>query len=95
MLTLAAGAVLAGCAQFPELDAAVSARAKAADYPSLVPADDILAKRREARLSPEDGAALLERAERLRQRGAILRALPVIDEETRRRISARLSSLGG
>lgn len=87
---------LSACTQFPELDAAVSDRARAADYPSLVPAERIAAKRDSGgRIQEGDGEALLARAERLRQRGRILRGLPVIDEAARLRFAATLNRLGG
>lgn len=87
---------MAACTEFPDLDAAISDRAKASAYPSLVPAEQLIQQRSgPKRLMPSDGDALLARAQRLRARGAILRAQPTIDEETRLRISARLTALGG
>jgi len=87
---------LVACAKFPELDAAVSDRAKASDYPQLVPAQNIAVKRDgPKRLAKGDGEALLARANRLRQRGAILRGLLVVDEAARLRFSAALRRLGG
>lgn len=91
-----AGALgLAACTQFPDVEAATSDAARAAEYPSLVPTAAFDDAPRTGRLVPEDGPRLLSRAERLRQRGAILRGLPTVDEATRIRISDRLRSLGG
>lgn len=88
-------AALGACTKFPELDAAVSDEAKAADYPKLIPAAQIEQNQPKGRLSDTEGEALLARAARLRQRGAILRGLPVIDEAARLRFSRVLKSLGG
>lgn len=96
LLTLLACAALTACTQFPELEAAVSDRAKASDYPKLILAERLAQERTgPSRLGQEDGPALLARAQRLKARGAILRGLPTIDESTRLRISARLKALGG
>ena len=88
-------AVLAGCTTFPQLDAVVSDEARRADYPRLVPAAGLLAKRSEGRLTETSGEALLARAARLQARARILRNVATIDEETRLRIAARLRRLGG
>lgn len=87
--------LLAACAQFPDLDAAVSDRAKAADYPQLVPAEQILTRDITPRLDDDAGDRLLARAERLRARGRILRGLAAVDEAARLRFAARLKALGG
>lgn len=86
---------LSACAKFPELDAAISDEAKAADYPNLVPASQIAKRRTDGRLKADEGAQLLARAERLRKRGEILRGLPVIDEAARLRFARVLENLGG
>lgn len=88
-------AALSGCARFPELDAAVSEAARAADYPSLVPAERILSRKRAGRLAENDGEILLARAANLRRRAAILRGIPVVDEDARLRFADRLRRLGG
>ena len=96
LMIIAVGIALAACTQFPELDAAVSDRARAADFPKLIPAERIAAKRTAGgRLGEEDGAKLLARADQLRRRGEILRSLPVVDEAARLRFSAVLNRLGG
>ena len=94
-VTVALMTFLGACTQFPELDAAISDEAKAADYPRLVPAKSIRANTPKDRLKPNDGPDLLARAERLRKRGEILRGLPVIDEAARERFARVLNDLGG
>lgn len=93
-LSLAA-ALLAGCTDFPQLDAVVTDEARRADYPALIPAEGLLARRELGRLAEADGSLLMARAERLRARAAILRRIEAVDEETRLRISGRLRRLGG
>lgn len=88
-------AILASCTTFPELDAAVSDAARRADYPQLVPADELLGKRTQVRLTETTGQTLLARAARLQARARILRNIPTIDDETRSRIASRLRRLGG
>lgn len=77
---------LAACTQFPELDGATSARAEAADYPALVPLEPLLEGRRSA-AAPPPAADLEGRVAALRARAARLRAGPVIDSATRRRMA--------
>lgn len=64
---------LAACAEFPQLDALVTDRAKAAKYPSLIPEGEIGGTPTANRLQDGDGEALLERAELLRRRADGLR----------------------
>lgn len=86
---------LGACVRVPDLEGAVSEAARNADFPNLVPADTITDRRADTRLRPADGPALLARAERLRQRGEILRGLPVVDEAARLRFAQTLKRLGG
>ena len=96
IVTLILAVSLSACTQFPQLDAAVSDRARSADYPSLIPAERIAAKRDSGgRLQEGDGEALLARADRLHERGRILRGLPVVDEAARLRFASVLKRLGG
>lgn len=84
LLAAAMFAALSGCAQFPEVEAALSPEAERAAYPALLPIDDILARSAEGGIAGPDLAAALEiRAARLRARAAALRA-PVIDAATLR-----------
>jgi len=86
--------ILAGCAQFPDLDAAISAEARRAGYPALIPAEGLLARRGDVRLTEETGRILMQRAANLRARAAILRRIS-IDDDSRRRVAGRLHRLGG
>lgn len=88
-------ALVAGCANFPELERAVSADARRMTYPNLIPSEDLSAESRSAQMGPETGENLSGRAERLRARADILRSVEIIDDETRMRISDRLENLGG
>ena len=92
---LALAILLAGCTDFPELDAAVSDRARAADYPELVPTEGLLAKRGNNRVSETTGPELLARAERLQARARLLRGIEVVNDETRLRLAKPLRRLGG
>ncbi|TCP43198.1 hypothetical protein [Rhodovulum marinum] len=71
---LAAG--LAGCATFPEVDAAEQARALPTEAPRIVPVEPILARAARTGAEPEDAARLEARAALLRQKTAALRTRP-------------------
>ncbi len=88
-ITLVFALAVSGCADFPALDAAVSARALAADYPRILPIDDLLAKVPAAGQDYGIGS-LAARAANLRVRALRLRG-PVIDTSTRARMAAALS----
>ncbi len=92
-LALATG--LSACASFPDLEGAVSAEARRAAYPDLVPTASLLSRRSLGRLSEKDGEILLARAQRLRARARILNSLPTINEDMRLRVADRLRRLGG
>lgn len=66
-------ALLTGCTQFPELEAATSAEARAAPYPRLVPLEGLLAGAEETGLEPETGTRLAARAAALRGQAVRLR----------------------
>ncbi len=91
---LAVATLAAGCATFPELDAAVSPEARRAAYPVLIPTQPVLDRRADVRVTPETGEALERRAANLRARARLLRG-SVVDDDTRRRLSNRLRALGG
>lgn len=81
---------LAACADFPELDAAISDRARAADYPRILPLDALLAS-----VPPHEGGLgvgdLPARIAHLQARAAALKAHAVIDRATRARMQAALA----
>ncbi|MGC9418211.1 MAG: hypothetical protein ACP5EN_04485 [Rhodovulum sp.] len=72
--TLAAG--LAGCATFPEVDAAEQARTLPTEAPRIVPIDPILARATAPGADPDDASRLAARAALLRQKAAALRTRP-------------------
>ncbi|WP_249138948.1 hypothetical protein [Actibacterium sp. MT2.3-13A] len=85
-------ALLAGCTDFPALDTATSAEARAAPYPRLVPLEGLIAGAEVAALDAETGARLAARAAALRRRAAQLRrisALPPADRARLMRAIAR------
>lgn len=88
-------AFLAACTDFPQLDAVVSEDAKNAAYPDLVPADRLLEKRQEGRITAQTGPDLMARADRLRARARLIRGIETVDEATRIRLRDRLRALGG
>ncbi|AXQ92955.1 hypothetical protein LV780_03455 [Cereibacter azotoformans] len=74
-LILAVMTALAGCEQFPEVDAARAGR-EDAPPPPLLPLDELLAQAGTPTVSPETEAALEARAAALRVRAAALQAAP-------------------
>ncbi|MDJ0827259.1 MAG: hypothetical protein QNJ16_17345 [Rhodobacter sp.] len=93
-IVLLAALAMPACTTFPDLDAAVSPEARRAEYPELIPAEGLLGRRGDGRLTEQDAEDLLNRAANLTARARLLRGAP-IDEETRLRLSARLRRLGG
>ncbi|MEM8632551.1 MAG: hypothetical protein AAGF74_15050 [Pseudomonadota bacterium] len=80
--------LLAGCTEFPELDAAVSDAARRAPYPELAPVEDILVDPTPTRLGDEaDEDYLKWRAQRLRQKARALRGA-VVSDVTRAELAA-------
>ena len=68
-------ASLAGCTQFPELDAATSAEVASAPWPQILPLPEVLAQMpAEPRATEATTAAVEARAAALRARAAALRA---------------------
>ncbi len=72
-------ALLAGCAEFPQLDAAISPEARRAPFPTLVPLNEVLDRRGDARLTGAEAGPLKARADRLKARG-----VPPLARETGR-----------
>ena len=79
-----------GCTQFPELDRAVSARARAAAYPQILPMDG-LERDVQATGSGSGLGNLPGRLARLQSRARSMRARPVVDSATRARMMAALA----
>lgn len=82
-------AIFSGCTTFPDLDDAVSARAKRADYPSLQPIDALFARfdTNGSRDIEAETQSLTARVASLKARAAQLRR-PVINSGDRRRMAA-------
>lgn len=81
-------ALLAGCADIPDLDDRLTPAAKAAPYPALVPVEPLLAETEQARQIDEDTAPDLQsRVASLRARAARLRR-GVVDRGTRQRMDS-------
>ncbi len=78
------GFLVTACAEFPEVDAALAAGDPSAEYPELLPFEQLVSER-EAQLTEADDDALLTRAADLRNRANGLRG-PVIDTGTRDRM---------
>lgn len=85
-IALTATALVAGCTQFPDLDAAISPGAEAAPYPQLVPTESLSASVPEPLIEPETSTSLEARVAHLRARAARLRG-SVIDSPTRARMT--------
>ncbi|MGV6811073.1 MAG: hypothetical protein ACWA47_02415 [Brevirhabdus sp.] len=86
---------LTGCAEFPDLDASVSAQGRAADFPALLPMDALLARANTpVRLDAGSGARLAARAAALHRRARLLRQIRLIDAQARRRMAAALARHG-
>ena len=90
-LAVLALGLMAGCTQFPELDAKVGEQDRTATYPDLIPVDEITSGIPPAAITPETGEDLDARTDALRARADRLRG-DVIDEDTRRRMQ---SGIGG
>ena len=82
--------VLAGCSDFPELDAAITPAARQAGYPSLMPIDQLIAGAQDVQITEETTTTLQGRVSRLKGRAARLRG-PVIDGPTRARMRAAIA----
>ncbi len=81
---------LGGCADFPDLGAAVSSRAQNAPYPRILPLDQLLAAA-PPHMSDSGLGPLPGRLARLRHQARILRSRPVIDRASRARLQAALA----
>ena len=87
--------LLAGCTQFPNLDPAVSASAKAAPYPTLAPLDGVLARTAGQGADPAAvRGSLAARTAALRARAARMQG-PIIEPPVRARMDAALRRHSG
>ena len=77
---------LAACTTVPELDARISETARAAEYPSLQPIDQVLTSDRTPVLDDQAVSAFQGRIARLKARAARLRRTPVVDSTSRARL---------
>lgn len=90
LLVLSFGLLPGGCISIPELDRPGDIDLAAVDYPALVPLQPVLAAAPVP--SPDDdlpSAGLAARAADLQARAARLSAGPVIDPESRNRLTAK------
>lgn len=84
--------LVSACARFPELDATVNTSAENADFPALIPIDDILAQPNNAAASGENPSAdIAARVARLRARAARLRG-SIVDPATRTRMQSGVAT---
>ncbi len=82
--------VLAACGKFPDLDDTISDRVRGAEFPQLVPLDQLLdIAFASAGGAQAEAAGLAVRAARLRVRAAAMRR-PVVNRRTRARMAAAL-----
>ncbi|MGJ8602783.1 MAG: hypothetical protein ACSHXH_01565 [Marivita sp.] len=79
------GLALTACTEFPEVDAALAQAGPVAEYPALVPFEQLISAP-DPRLTEGDDAALRARAAGLRNRANGLRG-PVIDPQIRDRMN--------
>ncbi|ETX28813.1 hypothetical protein [Roseivivax isoporae] len=91
--SLIAAAALAGCTQFPEVDATASPDIASADYPDLLPLEDLLAADA-PQATPAMRDDLEARARALEARAGRLSG-PVVDAPTRTRMDAGVPAGGG
>lgn len=84
--TLCLLTAIGACAQFPDLDSALSDSAANAAYPDLMPVENLNARVDEPRIAPETATGIEARVASLRARATRLRGT-VIDSPTRARMS--------
>jgi hypothetical protein len=92
---LAMAALLGACSTFPTLDAQISPEAQSADFPALLPAEELRAQVATGPIEPREQPIVAQaeqidnRANALRARAASLRG-DVIDEEDRDRLDTKI-----
>ena len=74
--------LIAGCAQFPEVDATLSEQAREADFPTLAPMDQVLADAGSTEIDDESIEAIEKRADSLRARASALQGQVLGDTAT-------------
>jgi hypothetical protein len=94
LIIISAATGLSACTQFPELEGSISASARQAPYPTLLP-DAFMGAVQPAADAPDIADTLTARAANLRARGDILRGAPVVDPQDRSAMIATLQRLGG
>ncbi len=83
-------AILAGCAEFPDLDATIADQGTVAGFPTLVPIDPILfAASFDLQNLESQATALAARVRQLKVRAQAMQR-PVIDRRTRTQMAAAL-----
>ncbi|MCV2881405.1 hypothetical protein [Actibacterium sp. XHP0104] len=68
-------AMLAGCADFPQVDAAMRDTGTTGPYPELIPIEHVMGDLHDPRLDEDSGSDLQRRAAGLRARAAALRKI--------------------
>ncbi len=89
---LAASAILGGCSTFPQLDAAISDEALSADYPTLVPTEELRVAAATGPIVPREPVTAPQidtRAASLKARAASLRG-DVIDAASKERLEQEI-----
>ena len=92
-LCLGLPALVAGCAEFPQLDGRVAPEDRDAAYPRLVPLGPIVARAGEVTISETTEQGIAARVAALRARAARLRGT-VIDGGTRARMRQGVDAQG-
>lgn len=79
--------LIPGCADFPEVDAAIGARSPQSGFPELLPLDPLLARAGAVTITPDVSADLDDRIAALRRRANALRR-PVLSRGERARLQS-------
>ena len=79
-------ALVSGCTDFPDLDAAVGDSAKNAAFPRVAPLEALLTEAAQSNIDVETGLALSQRAAALRRKARAL-GRPILTRAERRRLT--------
>ena len=82
--------LMAACSDFPQLDESVTPTARNAEYPRLMPIDQIISGAKDVQITEATISTLNGHIARLRGRASRL-SRPVIDAGTRARLQAAIS----